>query len=198
MQAAIGQMSRVADSTVLRPNPAGKAKAAYPLTTLSYAATVPTKLTKASALAYKKFIEYAVGDGQTLGLQEGDLPPGYAPLPLPLRAQALAVATDIVKRQAAGPLPTDSTSTPVTAGGGGTTPAVEGLAPALPPAIVAPLSGAAGGVPQGTPLGAVITAAQALLASVGTSRFGPAGALVLGLAALVSGPVLLRVGTRYA
>ncbi|HAM24034.1 MAG TPA: hypothetical protein DCM51_00520 [Actinobacteria bacterium] len=197
MRAAVGQMKRATGSTVLRPNPAGTAATAYPLTTVSYAATVPTKITKAEAAAYEKFIEYAVGAGQTLGTQEGDLPPGYAPLPQALRSEALSVAADIVKRQAAGPVVEPAS---ITESAPPNSQVLSGAPVSVPiaPVQIGAVSPAGGGLPQGTPIGAVISAAQALLASVGTSRFGPAGALALGLAALISGPVLLRIGAGHA
>ena len=68
---------------------------------------------------YADFIRYAVGAGQVPGLGNGELPPGYAPIPADWTAQALAAATKI----AAGPQPAATTtgSTTSTSGSSGFT-----------------------------------------------------------------------------
>jgi hypothetical protein len=73
----------------------------YPLTLLTYAAVLPSTLGTTAREAYANFINYAVGAGQTPGLAAGDLPPGYAPLPTALRAQAVAAEKAILTAPAA-------------------------------------------------------------------------------------------------
>jgi uncharacterized membrane protein YgcG len=78
--------------SVLQPNPTTRNMGAYPLTMLTYAAALPGNLDAPARNDYANFIDYAVGPGQTPGLEFGQLPPGYAPLPEALRAQARAAA----------------------------------------------------------------------------------------------------------
>ncbi len=73
----------------------------YPLTTLTYAAALPSTLDSTSRQAYAHFITYAAASGQTPGVAPGQLPPGYAPLPAGLRAQARAAAHAILSAPAA-------------------------------------------------------------------------------------------------
>jgi hypothetical protein len=93
----------------------------YPLTQVTYAVTAPTKLGVAEAKDYANLIRFAVGDGQSPGLDIGKLPPGYLPLNSTVRAQSAAVANLVQKRSTgvtvigASPTPTRSatpTSTP--------------------------------------------------------------------------------------
>lgn len=109
MLAAVGAMTKSGVPGVLSPNPTTKAKGVYPLTEISYATAVPPLLTKTTAKDYATFLRYAVGPGQTPGLQPGQLPEGYAPLPAALRDQTLRAATTI------------ETQAGKTAGGGGGT-----------------------------------------------------------------------------
>ena len=85
-----------AASGVLQPNPSTTAPGAYPLTTLSYAATTPETLTPAERKLYTTFILFAISNGQTPGVQPGDLPPGYVPLPGALRLQAVQATNTIL------------------------------------------------------------------------------------------------------
>jgi hypothetical protein len=65
---------------------------AYPLTMVIYA-MVPTKgVSKKKADAIARFLDYVAGPGQRRGLNVGELPPGYLPLPAKLRAQTLHAA----------------------------------------------------------------------------------------------------------
>ncbi len=74
---------------------------AYPLAMPIYAAARADIADKELRGDYADFIRYAVGAGQVPGLGNGELPPGYAPIPADWTAQALAAATKI----AAGPQP---------------------------------------------------------------------------------------------
>jgi hypothetical protein len=80
---------------VLKPDPTTTVAGAYPLTMLTYAAVKPRKIDEAARNDYATFVAYAAGDGQVPGLSFGQLPPGYAPLPDALRAQAAAAAITI-------------------------------------------------------------------------------------------------------
>jgi hypothetical protein len=88
-------MTPTAVPGVLAPNPAATAPGAYPLTMLTYAAAMPRSLDPTTRPDFANFITYAVGPGQVEGLQFGQLPPGYAPLPFTLVAEANAAATTI-------------------------------------------------------------------------------------------------------
>jgi phosphate ABC transporter phosphate-binding protein len=80
---------------VLTSNPTTSDPAAYPLTALSYALTTPATLDSAAANDYAQFLRYAAGAGQQPGTAPGQLPPGMAPLPDPLKAQTITTAATI-------------------------------------------------------------------------------------------------------
>jgi hypothetical protein len=92
-----GERSFVASPVpgVLAPDPSTKVAGAYPLTMLTYAATRPETLTPAARQLYGTFLLYAIGDGQTSGVQTGQLPGGYVPLPGALRLQTLGAVNAI-------------------------------------------------------------------------------------------------------
>jgi len=99
LAAAAAMTPTTEQSRVVRFDPtsakAKTAKDAYPLAIPVYAALNP-KQTDASLRAdYAKLITYAVGAGQTAGTDNGQLPPGYAPLPTAWRAQATSAAAAI-------------------------------------------------------------------------------------------------------
>jgi hypothetical protein len=81
---------------VLQTDSSSTAPNAYPLTMLSYAAATPEKLTSAQRQSYAAFLDYAAGAGQHQGVDPGDLPAGYEPLPESLTAQTLAAAQSIL------------------------------------------------------------------------------------------------------
>ncbi|WP_051943505.1 hypothetical protein [Streptacidiphilus rugosus] len=116
MQAAESAMTPVGATGVRLLPPADKTAGAYPLTMVSYAATVPSLLSATERGAFAGLLRYSAGQGQTPGVQAGQLGDGYVPLPQTLRAQALtaaqAIATGAGGRGAAG-------GTGATAGAGG-------------------------------------------------------------------------------
>ena len=190
MLATIKEMKPIAGSTVLGANPLATGATAYPLTTLTYAATIPTKLTKAAAKDYSAFIKYAVGPGQTPGLLQGQLPDGYAPLPDALRAQAKVEADVIVSQQANGVPPTTpaASKTPTS---NAAVPIIDG-GPVLPVAAVTALD-----APQAqTTFAALLNAAQAIVASLGLGRFTVFIAFILAIGSALGGPILYRLGGR--
>jgi hypothetical protein len=97
---------------VLEPDPSTPADGAYPLTMLTYAATQPETLTPAARKQYATFLLYAIGDGQTPGVETGQLPSGYVPLPGELRLAALKSVDSILTPPALPATPTTTTTTP--------------------------------------------------------------------------------------
>jgi hypothetical protein len=91
--AAAGSMTTV--NGLAFPDPRTKAPGAYPLTHLTYAATVPSGLTKEEGGAYADFLSYVVGDGQVPGAAIGKLAPGYIPLPATLKSRATTAIGNI-------------------------------------------------------------------------------------------------------
>ena len=130
---------------VLIPDPNTVDPRAYPLTTITYAATVPSELTTVQADQYANLLDYVDGPGQVSGLAPGDLALGYAPLPPALIAQTQAAAT-ILHEVAAGTY--TGAPTPADIGGG-----------ILPPlGGINPLTGPLGGLPPITAPGLAQTA----------------------------------------
>ncbi len=88
------------------PDARSSSSAAYPLTDLTYAATVPAALSSSARKDYSALLRYIAGRGQQSGLEPGDLPPGYAPLPNELRAQTLNAAKIIASAPVTAVIPT--------------------------------------------------------------------------------------------
>lgn len=93
--AGAAAMKPSAVAGVLAADPSATDPAAYPLTALSYAVASPSTLDAAAGKEYAAFVRYAAGPGQQPGVGPGQLPFGMAPLPDPLRAQAIAAAAAI-------------------------------------------------------------------------------------------------------
>ena len=110
-------MKPASDPGVLEADPAVDAPGAYPLAALAYGAVRPLSLDDSSRADYASFIRYAVGAGQEPGVQQGQLPPGYAPLPTTLVVEANAVADQILSMQAP-PADSGTGAQPSSAGGG--------------------------------------------------------------------------------
>ena len=87
---------------VREPAPTAVAPGAYPLATMTYAATMPLTLDAQARSDYAAFIEYATGAGQVPGLDLGQLPRGYAPLSESLKTQAVGAAA-LVRNLVAAP-----------------------------------------------------------------------------------------------
>jgi hypothetical protein len=131
LRAGLDAMKPSAVQGVLQPDPLTRNAAAYPLTSLSYAATSPPALTEDAGRDYAAFLRYAVGAGQQPGLLPGQLPPGYVPLPEPLRQQALAVAT-IIETQAGKSIEPPAAPPPAASSQGMTAPVPDLSGPAAP------------------------------------------------------------------
>jgi hypothetical protein len=93
--AAVEAMEPGDDPTVLDPKLPAPVPGAYPLTMVTYAAIAPLALDDDARADYAKFLEYAVGPGQSPGSVYGSLPVGYVPLPEDLRAQSREAATAV-------------------------------------------------------------------------------------------------------
>jgi hypothetical protein len=104
----VAAMAPKDEPAVLEPDPAAQVAGAYPLTVLSYGVTAPLALDTTARTQYAGFVRYAAGPGQVQGVELGNLPPGYVPLPDSLRAQAHAAADEIESLQ---PTPTTTTTT---------------------------------------------------------------------------------------
>ena len=150
MDEAVGDaLPSAVDPSVLIPNTHSVDPYAYPLTTITYAATVPSDLTEAEGAQYAQLLNYIAGPGNTVGLDPGDLAPGYAPLPAALAAQTVAAASAMAT--AAGvPVPTGTSSTGPTEGA---LPPAEGALPAFPVPTALPTRGP---VPTGPATGTVV------------------------------------------
>ncbi len=79
-------------SGLLQVNPATVGKGAYPLVDVTYAAVRANQPT-ATLHNYADLIAFAAGQGQDPGVDPGQLPGGYLPLPTSLRQQAMCAVT---------------------------------------------------------------------------------------------------------
>lgn len=131
-------------SGVLGLDPAKADDGAYPLTTLTHA-IASTDLGKKARTEYADYIRYAVGPGQTPGLGNGQLPPGYAPLPDELRAQA----RDAADALEAGYTPPDGNGGGAAGGSGGAGPAGAGAGGGPDGGVSGGVAGGAGGAAAG-------------------------------------------------
>ncbi|MGW3953456.1 hypothetical protein ACWEKM_21650 [Streptomyces sp. NPDC004752] len=213
---------------VLRTDPRSTSAGAYPLTLLSYAATVPEKLTEKEGRDFAALLKFAVGSGQRPGVSAGTLPDGYAPLPHDLRRQTVAAADAIASRAGSGSGGSDSgdpkgdanggagggsgggsggsgSSGGGTSGGGaGAGGTAAGGAGGTASSASSPSSSpSASAQPSGSPSATAPTAngSPALLTPpwvLGAVRYTLLIALVVGLAATVGGPLLPRVAPQLA
>ncbi|MFE4829583.1 hypothetical protein [Streptomyces sp. NPDC056672] len=203
--------------SVAEAAPATKAKGAYPLTSLTYAATVPSRLTAAEGKDYAEFLTYAADGGQRPGVAAGQLPEGYAPLPKALRAQTVQAAATIAAQ--AGKTPSeegpDSTGTGSDpdggggAAGGGDAASGTGGAPGGAPAGDGAGSAEPSGSPKPAPSGGASTAPPNPVAAEASSSPTPPWALgavryvvlivlITGIAAAIGGPLLPRLAPVVA
>ena len=113
LTAGVAAMVSGEEPQVLEPNPTASVPGAYPLTTLTYAAIAPLALDTKARADYSAFLAYASIPGQVAGLELGQLPRGYAPLPVGLQAQTLldAVVVQILVAPPEDPEPTTTTTT---------------------------------------------------------------------------------------
>ena len=178
-------MAPVDEPQVLEPRPISEAPGAYPLTTLTYAATTPRTLDKAAQIEYSAFLEYAVGPGQVPGLKLGELPPGYVPLPEELRAQTRSASIAIASGLPA-PSPPSTTTPPTTSS---PAPTATAVVPTTTPPNPPPASGQSfpvsspprAGTPRqssSSPIGATESAAEAELEEVASVEASAPGSTI--------------------
>ncbi len=111
LTAGVDSFAVGAEPQVLEPSPAATTAGAYPLTVLTYAAIAPLGLDDTARSDYASFIEYAADAGQEPGFEPGQLPGGYASLPLELRIQALFSAVIVRLLEPAPETPPPPTTT---------------------------------------------------------------------------------------
>jgi len=92
LTAGVSAMAAKEGGPVLEPDPLAAVNDAYPLTALTYAAIAPLSLDDDARRDYAAFLAHAAGEGQVVGRELGQLPPGYAPLPDRLRGESIAAA----------------------------------------------------------------------------------------------------------
>jgi hypothetical protein len=196
---------------VLLSDPRSKAADAYPLTSLTYAATVPAALDAAARHDYGALLRYIGTAGQVPGIDPGQLPPGYAPLPDALRTQTLRAAA-AVEKQSVVPPPATTTKAATSSGvssvspGDAAAPSARPLPAAARPALAGealpPVTSssrpAAGAVPPVVRPVAEAVPSRGLTprVDVGSSRFLVGACLLLGALAALGGPLLTRFGAR--
>lgn len=173
--------STVGGTPTIDPVRAWKAAGAYPLAMLTYAVGNLSEPEDARK-DYARLLRQAAGEGQQLGFEPGQLPPGYAPLPQAMRQQTMVAADTLERGAPASPQPT------------GDVPPAENPAatpPAGPPASVP----AAAPPPAGSPQPSAERVSRATPGSpIGNLRFLLIVLLSVGLATGVIGPILRRVG----
>jgi hypothetical protein len=202
--AGVAAMTADAATKVLLPNPASTSRAAYPLSQLTYAIASTAGLPPGAGKDYAQFLRYAVARGQVPGIDPGDLPLGYAPLPEALRAKTLAAATML----AAGTNPAAVTGAPLTPTGsadGLPAPAplpATGLVhqPPVPPQGVAQALGVVPCQPRVAPAPpaslAVSYGAPIAALDPGLGRYAVVSCLALGALAALAAVGLRRLTTR--
>jgi len=168
-------------------NLASRDKAAYPLTMVIYA-MVPTSGTPhKTAAAMARFLDFAAGAGQREGVQPGQLPPGYLPLPANLAAQTRKDAVAVLNQ-------TGATSTPKTTHHTGKENSGSGSGASPTPSATGSASGSASGTGSspsngGPPISFVPVAH---VSPAGLTRFILPALLILGgLAALAGSSSLI-------
>jgi hypothetical protein len=201
--AGVGAMTTDRETGVAQLSPTTTGAAIYPLTTVTYAATVPSLLGLTEAKDLATFVRYAAGPGQVPGTSPGQLPEGYIPLNAQQRAQALAAASLIEQRVGAAdptPAPTVTIGPPGSPFSGLATP---GSAP--PPSASSNPSAPPGSVPpsaKGAKSSALRLTSPASQATpglpVGLLRYVLVAALLLGGLGLISAPAVPWVARRFA
>ncbi len=149
---------------VLQTNSSSTATNAYPLSMLTYAATTPESLSQTARQNYASFLQYAVGAGQTPGLNVGQLPVGYAPLPASLQAETLTAVKSILNPPAQGSTTATPTIPEVTQSAAPVTPPPVSEVSSSPPTTVS--------TPTTVPPQRPLAAATVALNAVGQPYFG--------------------------
>ncbi len=195
MLASYKSMTKDAATGMLLANPTSSDPAAYPLTTLTYAATRPAGLSADEAKAYASLLRYAAGAGQTPGIDVGQLPQGYLPLPASMRTQTNAVAATIETNAGKKtPVSTPSPTPAPTSTSGGVPSTTPTSVPTTQPTSTSPSTSQPAPVPSSSQPTITIVAARTPASPVGFARYGLVIVLVLGGLAACVGPALLGFG----
>jgi hypothetical protein len=192
-------------SGLLHVNPAAAGAGGYPLVTVAYAAVRATQ--EAAALTdYATLIAFVANQGQAPGVDPGQLPHGYLPLPANLRsAAAVAVAALLARaRPAASPSATTAGTGGTggngngNGGGGGTGSGADAGVPnpgAVPPPVAVGPSAPPYLTTQASPVAVAKTTGPA---SLGGVRWALLTVVLAGLAGSIGGPLLRLAFGRWA
>jgi hypothetical protein len=165
---------------------------AYPLPTVVYAAVNVCVSSKSEISDYKKFIRYAISNGQVSGDAPGQLPRGYVPLGADAVTQSNTVAAALPADRAKCATTASSTPTPKPTSSTGTTPVTPPVVPPVdaPPPVTQTSSSTS--APATVPDYSQNTPKTELAAT----RFGLAGSLAAGIPLMFIGPMLTARGRR--
>ncbi|BCB84706.1 type 2 periplasmic-binding domain-containing protein [Phytohabitans suffuscus] len=172
---------------LLHVDPAAPGPGGYPLTQIVYAA-VRTNQDPAALRDTAALLEYAAGTGQTSGVEVGQLPAGYLPLPNSLRDKTRAAAQTLRELAAARPTPTPS---PTSTGGDDSGDPDDGAgvpSAGAPPATASPSALPPGGTVSQPPAG--LAAGSTPNDALGAIRWLLVAALIAGAVGSLGGVVL--------
>ena len=182
-------------SGLLHVDPAAAGSGGYPLVTVTYAA-VRKDQDPAALTDYASFINFAANNGQTPGVEPGQLPHGYLPLPNQLRSTAMvAVAALLAARTS--PAATSTTTASSTTGNNTSN---NNTATGVPNPGAAPVT-AAGSPPlsfvtsRASPVAAAKTTPSP---SLGGVRWALLAVVLVGLGGSIGGPLLRFAFRRSA
>lgn len=134
LQKAAAKFEPSGTEGVLKPaKQADDAADAYPLTLPVYAAVNPAGLSETQVSTYRALFEHIGGAGQQSGYQQGNLPPGYAPLTASMLAQLKSVATNLKAAPLTKPEDHPGPATPLAEPDGEQNPGAESPPEILPP-----------------------------------------------------------------
>ena len=96
MAAALSSLTPTGGNHITQQVDFAKQRAnAYPLTMVIYAMVPTSGISASKAAAIARFLDFVAGPGQVRGLNVGQLPPGYLPLPASLRGKTLTAANAV-------------------------------------------------------------------------------------------------------
>ena len=172
---------------LLRVDPATPGPGGYPLVSVVYAA-VRTNQDAAALTDYASLIRFAVNQGQTPGVDPGQLPHGYLPLPAGLRTTAMRAVATLLARGTTAPTATGTgTGGAANGAGRGGVPNGGAALPATGPS----------GLPYLTSRASPVPAAKATSGvEVGAIRWALLSVLLVGLGGSVGGPLLRLAASR--
>ncbi len=182
-------------------DPAAPGDGGYPLVSITYAA-VRLNQDAAALTDYAALIKFAVNQGQTPGVDPGQLPHGYLPLPDQVRAASNAGVALLLAVAHGTPTPTPTSGTTngnprggtANNGTGGTNNTSVPNGGALPSGAVVPAL-----PPYSTSQASALPAAKTTgSADVGTVRWALLGVVLAGLGGSIGGPLLRFALSRRA